>query len=54
MGEIGARTGFKDQSYFTRVFKRSTGMFPGMYRGTRGVHARRRGINNSNIEIHDT
>jgi two-component system response regulator YesN len=53
LAEIGARTGFKDQSYFTRVFKRSTGMSPGKYRGTRGLHARRKGIDESNIEIHD-
>jgi two-component system response regulator YesN len=53
LAEIGARTGFKDQSYFTRVFKRSTGMSPGKYRGTRGLHSRRKRIDESNIEIHD-
>lgn len=53
LAEIGARTGFKDQSYFTRVFKRSTGMSPGKYRITRGLNARRKRIDESNIEIHD-
>jgi two-component system response regulator YesN len=53
LAEISARTGFKDQSYFTRVFKRSTGMSPGKYRGARDMHARRKRIDESNIEIHD-
>ncbi|MBN1440160.1 MAG: helix-turn-helix domain-containing protein [Anaerolineales bacterium] len=54
LAEIGARTGFKDQSYFTRVFKRNTGMSPGKYRVTRGLNARRTRIDESNIEIHET
>jgi two-component system response regulator YesN len=53
LAEIGARTGFKDQSYFTRVFKRSTGMSPGKYRGTQGLNAHRTRIDESNIEIHE-
>jgi two-component system response regulator YesN len=52
LAEIGARTGFKDQSYFTHVFKRSTGMSPGKYRVARGNRARRKSVDESNIEIH--
>jgi len=53
LAEIGARIGFKDQSYFTRVFKRSTGMSPGKYRGRQGLNSHRNRIDESNIEIHD-
>ena len=30
--EIGTRVGFHDSNYFTRVFKRTTGMTPSEYR----------------------
>jgi transcriptional regulator GlxA family with amidase domain len=32
MGEIARRTGFKDQSYFTKVFKSEVGSTPSGYR----------------------
>ena len=36
-GEIGHTAGFFDQSHFTRVFKRFTGMTPSAYRRLHGV-----------------
>lgn len=33
--EIGARCGFPDQSYFTRVFREKTGVSPGKFRKSR-------------------
>mgnify|MGYP000954048322 FL=1 len=32
LSEIGALVGFEDQSYFTKIFKKNTGMLPGKYR----------------------
>lgn len=32
IGEIASRTGFADPNYFTRYFRRQTGMTPGKYR----------------------
>jgi two-component system, response regulator YesN len=34
--EIAGRVGFEDQSYFTKVFKKVTGLSPGAYRESRG------------------
>ncbi|TVR55661.1 MAG: helix-turn-helix domain-containing protein [Spirochaetaceae bacterium] len=36
LAEIAALAGFEDQSYFTKVFKRTTGTSPGRYRETGG------------------
>lgn len=33
ISEVGARTGFADQSHFTRVFKQQTGVTPKVYQG---------------------
>lgn len=35
LSEVALRTGFYDQSHFTRVFKRMTGLTPGAYRKRR-------------------
>jgi AraC family transcriptional regulator len=35
LAEIALQVGFADQSHFTRVFKRLTGLTPGEYRQTR-------------------
>ena len=32
IGEVMLRVGFEDQSYFTKVFRRSTGLPPGRFR----------------------
>jgi two-component system, response regulator YesN len=34
--EVAGRAGFDDQSYFTKVFKKTTGLSPGAYRESRG------------------
>jgi two-component system, response regulator YesN len=44
--EIAGMVGFEDQSYFTRVFKKITGLSPGKYREKRGK------IDLENQEIH--
>jgi two-component system response regulator YesN len=54
LAEIGTSIGFKDQSYFSRVFKRGTGMSPGKYRALQSPNAIRKRIDESNIEIHET
>jgi AraC-like DNA-binding protein len=45
--EIADRVGFEDQSYFTKVFGRLTGMSPGRYRKNRGQREE------ANLEIHE-
>jgi AraC family transcriptional regulator len=35
LSEVALAAGFADQSHFTRVFRRLTGMTPGEYRRTR-------------------
>ena len=35
--EVAGMVGFEEQSYFTKVFKRITGITPGKYRESRGV-----------------
>jgi len=45
--EIADRAGFEDQSYFTKVFGRLTGMSPGRYRKNRGQREE------ANLEIHE-
>jgi len=37
LAEVAGLVGFQDQSYFTKVFKRLTGVAPGEYRRTRGA-----------------
>ena len=44
--EIADMVGYGDQSYFTKVFKRVTGISPGKFRERRG------GIPDSHVEIH--
>ena len=53
LSEIGPRVGFEDQSYFTRVFKKMTGMSPGQYRKRKGLEEGSPLVDESNIEIHD-
>jgi len=36
LADIAYSVGFEDQSYYTKVFKKSTGMSPGKYRNIRG------------------
>ncbi|WP_434311360.1 AraC family transcriptional regulator [Hominifimenecus sp. rT4P-3] len=36
ISEVATRVGFDDQSYFTKVFKKATGMLPGAYREAKG------------------
>lgn len=43
--DVAGMVGFEDQSYYTRVFKKTTGLTPGKYRESRGLSGR-------NQEIH--
>ncbi len=47
LADIAGRLGFEDQSYFTKVFCKLTGMSPGRYRNNRGQPLE------ANLEIHD-
>ena len=38
IAEIACAVGFDDQSYFTRIFKKQTGIAPGKYREQRSTH----------------
>ena len=38
IAEIACAVGFDDQSYFTRIFKKQTGIAPGKYREQRSAH----------------
>lgn len=40
IAEIGARSGFCDQSHFSRVFRKHTGMTPSAFRATTRHHSR--------------
>ncbi len=42
ISDICDQVGFEDQSYFTKVFKKLTGMTPAKYRATRGLSADKR------------
>ena len=48
LAAITEMVGFEDQSYFTKVFRRHTGMSPGQYRKNRGQPRE------SNLEVHGT
>lgn len=37
LADIAMLTGFDDQSYFTKVFKKTMGISPGKFRETRGA-----------------
>ncbi len=45
--DICDQVGFEDQSYFTKVFKKLTGITPAKYRSTRGLNADRQTVKNS-------
>lgn len=40
LAEVAELTGFSDQSYFSKVFRKKVGMTPGEYRMRRGAHPR--------------
>lgn len=48
LAEIAELVGFADQSYYTKVFRKHTGMSPGQFRKNRGR------LPESNLEIHES
>lgn len=53
LSEVGPMVGFEDQSYFTRIFKKRTGMAPGRYRKRKGLAEGSPVVDESDIEIHE-
>jgi two-component system response regulator YesN len=48
--DLSNLVGFEDQSYFSKVFKKMTGVSPGKYRESRGQIQVKRGIKGESIE----
>jgi two-component system response regulator YesN len=48
--DLSNLVGFEDQSYFSKVFKKITGVSPGKYRESRGQIQVKRGIKGENVE----